>query len=232
MKKKTNFFVLSLGGSVVSLADGLNIDFLKKFKKLIEKRVELGDKFIIVVGGGFLARKYIGEVSKISKNVNPDGKDWIGISATHLNANIVKSIFGDLACPRLVDDPRVKLKTKKPLIFSGGYLPGNSSDFVSALLAKTYGVREIVNISNIDYVYDKDPNKYPEAKRMEKVNWREFLLIVGDEWAPGLNSPFDPVASRLCKKEKKKVVVLNGSNIKNLNNYFFNKKFKGTEIHD
>ncbi|PKM91696.1 UMP kinase [Candidatus Falkowbacteria bacterium HGW-Falkowbacteria-1] len=228
----TNFFVLSLGGSLVSLADGLNIDFLKKFKKLIEKRVEMGDKFIIVVGGGFLARDSIKEASRLSSNISSDEKDWIGISATHLNANIVKAIFGNLSHFKLVDNPYVKVKTKKPLIFSGGYLPGNSSDFVSVLLAKTYGAKEIINMSNIDYVYDKDPKKYPEAKKIENISWREFLSIVGDKWAPGLNSPFDPIASKLCKAEKKKVVVLNGSNIVNLNNYFLNKKFKGTEIYD
>ena len=227
----SNFFILSLGGSMVSLPEGVNVIFLKKFKRLIEDRVKSGDKFIIVVGGGFNARNFVKEASKINPKLSSSNRDWIGISATHLNANIVKSIFGDLAYEVLIENPNVKIKTKKPLLFSGGYLPGNSSDFVCAVLAKTYGIKNIVNISNIDYVYNKDPRKYKDAEKIKKINWQEFLSIVGSKWTPGLNSPFDPIASKFCQKEGKKVVILNGSNLSNLKNYLAGKKFKGTEIY-
>lgn len=224
-------FILSLGGSMVSLPNGINISFLKKFKKLIEARVSQGDKFIIVIGGGFLARESIKNVCKINPKISSNNQDWIGISVTHLNANILKSVFDNLSHPVLVGDPKIKIKTKSPLIFSGGYLPGNSSDFVCAVLAKTYNINNIVNISNIDYVCDKDPRKHKDAKIIKKISWGQFLKIVGDKWTPGLNSPFDPVASKFCQKENKKVVILNGSNLSNLNKYFSGEKFKGTEIY-
>ncbi len=224
-------YVLSLGGSIVSLPEGLNINFLKKFKKLIEDRISLGDSFIIVVGGGSLARKYIQGATQINKNIIDKEKDYLGIYSTFLNARLVKSIFGDLAQGDLLFNPNVKIKLKKPLVFSGGYLPGNSSDFVAVSLAKTYQADIIVNLSNIDYVYDKDPNKFSEAKKIEKTNWKDFLEIIGDKWSPGMNAPFDPIASKFCQKYNKKVVVLNGQKIKNLENYFLNKKFQGTEIY-
>jgi len=227
----SNFFVLSLGGSMVSLPQGINIDFLKKFKNLIKKRVNEGDKFIIVVGGGFNARNSIKEAKKINNLLDSDSQDWIGISATHLNANIVKSVFGDMAHPVLISDPKIKIKSKKPLLFSGGYLPGNSSDFVCSVLAKTYNVKNIINISNIDYVYDKDPKKNKDAKKIEEMSWSDFLKIVGGSWTPGLNSPFDPLASKFCQKENKTVVILNGDNLSNLNNYLSAKRFKGTKIY-
>lgn len=227
----SNFFVLSLGGSMVSLSQGINIDFLKKFKNLIKKRVDKGDKFIIVVGGGFNARNSISEAKKINNLLSSDSQDWIGISATHLNANIVKSIFGEMAHPVLINDPEVKIKSKKPLLFSGGYLPGNSSDFVCSVLAKTFNFKNIINISNIDYVYDKDPRKNKDAKKIKEMSWSDFLKIVGDTWTPGLNSPFDPVASKFCQKENKTVVILNGNNLSNLNSYLSSKRFKGTKIY-
>lgn len=229
------FYVLSLGGSIVSLSDGININFLIKFKKLIENRVKQGDRFIIVVGGGSVSRQYVKSLEKLNnkekiKGFNNNDKDWLGIYATRLNAWLVKSVFTDLAFDKLVDNPSKKIKTDKPLIFSGGYLPGNSSDLVAVFLAETYGADEIINLSNIDYVYDRDPRKFIDAKKIEKISWRDFLSLIGEDWKPGMNAPFDPVASKRCKLKNKKVVVLNGQNIKNLEKYFLSQKFKGTVI--
>ncbi|HOZ53106.1 MAG TPA: UMP kinase [bacterium] len=224
-------YVLSLGGSIVSLQEGLNTNFLKKFKKLIEARISLGDKFIIVVGGGNLARKYIKGAVQIKKDIDDVEKDYLGIYATFLNARLVKSAFGELAEKNLLLNPNIKINFKKPVAFSGGYLPGNSSDFVAVSLAKTYQADIIINLSNIDYVYDKDPNKFSEAKKIKKINWKNFLEIIGDKWSPGMSAPFDPVASKFCQKNNKKVIVLNGQKIKNLENYFLNNKFQGTEIY-
>jgi uridylate kinase len=85
-------------------------------------------------------------------------------------------------------------------------------------------------MTNIDYVYDKDPNKYKDAKKITKLSWNNFLDIIGREWTPGKNTPFDPVASKLAQKNNINVVILNGNKINNLNNYLQDKKFKGTII--
>ncbi|MDD3711086.1 MAG: UMP kinase [Patescibacteria group bacterium] len=224
------FYVLSLGGSIVSLKDGVNISFLKKFKRLIEDRVEKGDKFIIVVGGGSVARQYVASAKKINSIIIERDQDFIGIKATQLNAYLLKSIFGDLAFEKLIINPKIKVKSNKPLVFSGGYLPGNSSDFVAVLLAEIYGIKKIINLSNIDYVYDKNPNKFPNAKKIKEMSWSKFLKIVGENWTPGMNAPFDPVAALRCQQKNKKVLVLNGQNLSNLDNYFSGQKFKGTLI--
>jgi uridylate kinase len=223
------FYVLSLGGSIVSLSDGPNISFLLEFKKLIEERVEKGDRFIIVVGGGSVSRQYINSLGDF-ENISPENKDHVGIQATRLNAFFLKSIFQDLAYRDIIIDPHEKIETDRPLLFSGGYEPGNSTDFVAVLLARTYGSRLVVNLSNIDYVYDKDPKKFPDARKIEKLTWKDFLEIIGSDWTPGMNAPFDPVASLECQKSDKKVVVLNGQNLDNLKEYFSGEDFIGTEI--
>lgn len=223
--------ILSLGGSIIYTKEGLNVSFLKKFKKIVEDRVALGDKFIIVTGGGVLARSSIQSASQIDKNITASNKDWIGIAATHLNAQVVKSVFKDLAHPDLILDPKIKIKTNKSVLLSGGYLPGNSSDYVCVLLAKTYNIEEILNISNIDYIYDKDPSKYKDAQKIENLSWSQFQTIIGGKWEPGLKAPFDPVASKLSQKLDKKVVVVNGSNLNNLKKYLSANKFKGSIIY-
>ena len=91
-------------------------------------------------------------------------------------------------------------------------------------------IKTIDNLSNIDYVYDKDPKKYKKVKKLTVISWRNFRKIVGDEWHSGMSSPFDPVASKFAQKEKIQVTVINGRDLENLENYLEGKKFKGTII--
>jgi len=66
----------------------------------------------------------------------------------------------------IADDPNKKLPMKKSvLIGAGGWKPGRSSDDFSVRLAKMYGAKTIINLSNIDFVYTKDPRKHPDAKK-------------------------------------------------------------------
>ncbi len=124
--------------------------------------------------------------------------------------------FKRIAYEKIIRDPNKLIKTKKPIIIGGGYTPGNSSDLVATIIAKKYNIKNIINLSNIDYVYDKDPNKYKNAKIIKKINWGDFRKIVGNKWSPRLNSPFDPIASRECDKLEINVVIMNGKNINNL----------------
>jgi uridylate kinase len=97
-------------------------------------------------------------------------------------------------------------------------------------LAKAYGARTVINLSNIDFVYSKDPRKFKDAKKIESISWGNFRKIVGNKWDPGKNLPFDPTAAKLAQKLKLKVIIANGKNLKNLKNILNNNKFRGTII--
>src|SRR3989338_8576219 len=103
--------VLSLGGSLIC-PDGYDFDFLKKFKKLAEIYIKKNYKFILICGGGKLARNFQEIASKSSK-LNNEELDWLGIYATKINAHIVKSVFGKHAEELVVSDPSKKLNFKK-----------------------------------------------------------------------------------------------------------------------
>jgi uridylate kinase len=98
------------------------------------------------------------------------------------------------------------------------------------MLAKNFGVKTLINLTDTDYVYDKDPGKYKDAKPLKHMNWKAYRKISGNNWDPGLNLPFDPVAAREAEKINLKVIVMNGKNIKNLSNFLSGKNFKGTVI--
>jgi len=219
--------VISLGGSLI-IPSGIDVTFLKKFRRLILKFI-INKKFIIISGGGKICRVYQKAASKITK-LTDDDIDWLGIHATRLNAHLLRTIFREYAYPRIINNPEEKIKLNKPLLIAAGYKPGSSTDYDAVLLAKNFGVKTLINLTDIGYVYDKDPGRYKDAKPLKQMTWKAYRKISGNKWDPGLNLPFDPVAARRAEKIKLKVVVMNGKNIKNLDNFLSGKSFKGTVI--
>ncbi|MEK7664972.1 MAG: UMP kinase, partial [Patescibacteria group bacterium] len=132
----------------------------------------------------------------------------------------------------LVKMPRTKkvTKTEKKIMVGAGWKSGWSTDYVSVLSAKTNNIKTIINLTNIDYVYDKNPKEFSDAKSIKEISWPDFRKIVGDKWSPGLSMPFDPRASKLAEKLKLKVVIINGKNLERLKNFLNNKPFIGTTI--
>ena len=227
---KNNYKIISVGGSIIIPKTGFDINFLKKFKALILKQIKKGDKFILVIGGGATCRDYQDALGKAVKINNTD-LDWMGIHATIFNAQFVRLLFKDVAYSEVVIDPTKKVKTNKKVLIASGWKPGCSSDKDAVLLAKTYGAKEVINLSNIEYVYDKDPNKYKSAKKIEKINWKDFRKnVVGYKWAPGTNLPFDPIASGLAEKLGLTVSILKGTDLKEVEKVISRREFKGTVI--
>ena len=221
--------ILSVGGSIIIPKTGFDIKFLKDFRALILKRVKKGEKFIFVIGGGATCRNYQLAASSVRK-LSFEELDWLGIHTTWYNAEFVRLLFGDLAYESVVKDPTKKINTKKSIIVAGGWKPGNSTDFDAVKLAEVYGATEVANLSNVDFVYDQDPNKYPNARRLEMVSWVDFRKIVGDKWVPGANVPFDPKAAKLAQKLGLKVVFARGTDLLEVGKILSGKKAKGTVI--
>ncbi|MFA5000592.1 MAG: UMP kinase [Patescibacteria group bacterium] len=222
-------YVLSVGGSLIAPAVGIDLKFLKSFRAFIIRRIKQGDKFYLVIGGGTTARNYIAAANKLAIKSQME-RDWVGIAATRLNARLVQAMFGSIAYSEIISDPTQKIKTSKKIVIAAGYKPGWSTDYVAVLIARNNSADLVVNMSNIEYVYDRDPRKFPLAKKITDISWAEFRKIVGNKWRPGANLPFDPIASREAAKNKLKVVILNGNNLANLEDCLNGKKFRGTKI--
>ena len=221
--------ILSVGGSIIIPKTGFDISFLKKFRELILKQVGEGEKFILVIGGGATARSYQAAGREFG-GLSDTELDEIGIQTTVLNAHFVRHLFGDLAYGEVVVNPTKKVKTNKSVILAAGWKPGCSTDFDSVLLAKTYGAKELINLSNIDYVYDSDPKENPRAQKIEKIGWKGFRKIVGDKWAPGANVPFDPIAAKEAEKLGLTVKFVRGTDLGEVGEILNGKPHQGTVI--
>lgn len=219
--------VLSLGGSLI-VPDKIDIKFLKNFKKTIEKYIKKDNRFVIYCGGGKVARDYQNAASKIIKLSNND-LDWIGTHVTRLNAHLIKTIFKKDSEEIVVKDPRKKVKFNKKILVAGGWKPGWSTDYDAVLVAKKLKSSLVINMSNVDYVYDRDPKKFKNSKKIKSICWKHFRKFTGNKWKPGLNLPFDPIAAKEAEKSRIKVAII-GNNLKNFENLLNNKDFKGTVI--
>ncbi len=230
--QKNNLVVISLGGSLI-VPDEIDWAFVKSFKEIIKRQISKGCRFIIITGGGKLARRYQEAALRITKKLTDDDRDWLGIHATRMNAHFIRTIFRDNAHPRINKNPNDLedfYNFKENILVAAGWRPGFSTDYDAVLLGKYFGVKKIINMSNIDYVCDKDPNKFSDAKKLKNVSWTDFQRMVGSKWDPGMNAPFDPIASKLAAEAKMDVVILNGKKLKNMENCLENKKFNGTVI--
>jgi uridylate kinase len=227
--------VVSLGGSIVA-PEGPDATFLADFRALVARHLEAdpGRRLILVVGGGGPARSWQKAFREVAEKsgftAEHEAQDWVGIMATRLNAQLVKAICGAWAPQDVIVDPTgVELFMGRVLV-AAGWKPGWSTDYDAVLLAEKFGADTVVNLSNIAKVYTDDPRTNPAAKPIDSIGWKDFRALVGEEWSPGKNLPFDPIASKRASEIGLRVVCAAGRDLQNLEALLAGKEFTGTVI--
>src|SRR3989344_702625 len=141
--------ILSVGGSLIA-PDGIDVEFLKKFRELIINEVNAGKRFAIICGGGRPARVYQEAARQLASTTQTEA-DWLGILATRINAYLVRVLFADITHPNVIENPTEKINFTEKVIVAAGWEPGCSTDYDSILLAKNLGAKKLANLSNIDF---------------------------------------------------------------------------------
>ncbi|HRN96599.1 MAG TPA: UMP kinase [Candidatus Levybacteria bacterium] len=229
-KKK---IVISLGGSLIVPSTGIDTQFLASFNTFIRAKISENPEyqFFIVVGGGQTARDYRDAGRNVlHQELSPDDLDWLGIHASRLNAHLVRTIFRDIAHPVILEQFDIIRKVTERIVIGAGWRPGWSTDYCAVMVCEDYEVDTIINLSNIEKVYTADPNTNADAKPIDTITWADFQTLVGEKWTPGMNVPFDPIATKKAQELELKVVIMKGNDFENLENYFDGKEFVGTTI--
>lgn len=221
--------VVSVGGSCL-VPDGIDINFLTKLHHLVLTKIAEGFAFSFIAGGGMTARRYQEAAHVVRGDLPRDDLDWLGIHATRLNGHLLRTLFREEARSILVKDPTQQIESKDPIIISAGWKPGWSTDYCAVLSADMLGAKRVVNITNIDYVYDSDPRENPNVQPIEKISWANFRKIIPTDWDPGLSSPFDPLASAKAEELGLEVAIINGARLEEFDNYLEGRPFVGTVI--
>ena len=224
--------VISVGGSIIA-PDKVDYAFLSEFRDMIVSYLSgnAEAKLIFVAGGGAPARVYQDALRHIDPEAPAELQDWLGISATHLNGMLLRAVFSRYVSDELVTDPTAEgIAFGGRILVAGGWKPGFSTDTDAVFLARRFGGRTVINLSNIKKVYTDDPRKNPDAAPIDRISWPEFRKIVGYEWNPGLNAPFDPIASGIAEENGMTVIAADGRNIENTRAIIEGKPFEGTVI--
>lgn len=222
-----NIIIINLGGSVI-VPEDINIKLLSRWREFIQKYAKK-HKFVIVVGGGKLARKYQGSARAI-RAITVKESDWLGIYATRVNAKLVQIVFGKLASADIVDSELRLAPLTTPVTIASGWEPGASTDLISARIAKYYGVPEIVMAGKPAYVFSKNPDQFVDARPFAKLSWAEYWKIIPHKWEPGVSVPIDPVCVKFSKAQKLAAIVVDGRNINNMEYLLQGEEFEGTIV--
>lgn len=228
--------VISVGGSIIA-PDGVDTDFLTNFVSTVQEWLKEDEnrRLILVAGGGAPARRYQEAYKNvcglIGNSYDDNAADWIGVMATRLNAELLRSCLGDYALePVIINPMESPTEWQGKILVAAGWKPGFSSDNDAVLLAAKYGAETVINLSNIEKVYSDDPKKNPQAVPLDRISWTDFRKMVGNTWEPGKNTPFDPVASQKAEELGLTVICASGKNIDNIKNILRGKEFIGTVI--
>ncbi|MGD9380957.1 MAG: UMP kinase [Candidatus Thorarchaeota archaeon] len=218
--------VLKLGGSLLYDDTGrILINMVRDYAKGVDFIIEDGHSMVIVVGGGRPARVFISAARQLG--ASEAQCDWLGIKVARNNAELFCAALGDLAYPKVIetlDELETAIQFGK-VVLMGGLNPGQSTNAVAALAAETVKADLLLNATNVDGVYDKNP-KISGAKKLDAVTVEELsLILAGSGTRAGEYKLFDPVAIRVVARSKIPTVIFNGNDPLN-----FRQVMKGARI--
>ncbi len=222
--------VISLGGSLI-VPEKMNAPFLIKFVKTLRKHYKT-HKFVVVCGGGVIARKYISALKAKGRPTRELAN--AGIRATRMNAQFVMQLFerkeANDTLPLNMKQVRYSLR-KNNVVICGAlrFAPDSTSDSTAAKLAK-YLKTHFINITNVPGLFDKDPKKYKKTKFIPKIAWKDFYkMAIKTKFQPGQNFILDQNSSEIIMNNKTPAYII-GPDLSNLSKILNNKDFHGTLI--
>jgi len=113
----------------------------------------------------------------------------------------------------------------------GGTHPGHSTDAVSALLAEYINANLLINATDVDGIYDRDPQKHRDARMYKKLSVEQLVdMVKSYPLGAGEYELIDILAAKIIQRSKIRTIFLNGRDLKNMRNAIEGKKFIGTVI--
>jgi uridylate kinase len=225
--------------------------YVKNIRAYFTSSLEKKTRLVLVIGGGNMSRLYRDFADSCGEDDEVD-LHRIGITATWMNAELFRSLMDDIAYKRILgvgvyaEDQKEaeKLMAKDfeswlgsdvPVLVSGGFINGASTDFNAALLASKIGVDRFFKLTDVDYVYDKDPREHEDAKPLTDLSWDEFLRIFdvsfdNPEHKPGSHVPVDMFAAKLAHENEIGCYLGDGTDPGAMMRVLEQKEFEGTFI--
>ncbi|RDE13336.1 MAG: UMP kinase [Candidatus Thorarchaeota archaeon] len=223
--------VLKIGGSLLyDDAGNILTERIKKYAMNVKSLVREGHQLIVVVGGGKPARAFISAARELG--ASEAQCDWFGIKLARHNAELLITALGDVAYPKVAEslDEVATANCLGRVILMGGLLPGQSTNAAAALAAELVHADRLLNATNVDGVYDRDP-KQPGAKKLDSVSVAQLKSILARSGTrAGEYELFDPVAIGVVERSRIETVIFDGTDPDNLLRFFKGKKVGSTIV--
>ncbi len=207
--------VVRIGGSVV--ASPINTELMGKYVEVIKAIVQQGHEVAVVLGGGALAREFIGYARSLGLDMN--AQDEVAISCSRLFAQLFLKKLGNTGCSKVavtLDDAAACLGEGKVVVM-GGLKPGITTDTVATLLAERIGAELLLKGSDQTGVYDKDPRKHPGAVKLDHLTFEELASVFEtNEHKAGIHQIIDPEAVKVLRRSHVKTIVVSGFKPENM----------------
>ena len=217
MNKKD--IVLKMGGSVLYQENqDINFGIMGKLKSWYVENKEQYEKIVFVTGGGAMSRHL---QQRMQGNIsNQLALHNIAMSVTQTSAELLAGYLGDsnILIPKTLGDAYEYLVKDGPgTIVSGGLKAGWSTDMDSVVFADILEEKRVYKISNIDYIYDKDPGVNPNAKPFKDMGWEDyfelFSITENDSHEANDNIPVDKGCANFCRNKGISFFICGGKNI-------------------
>ncbi|MBU0591094.1 UMP kinase [Candidatus Micrarchaeota archaeon] len=224
--------ILSVGGSAINPNGEPDLNFLKTMAQIIKKSK---NSFGILTGGGSLARVHANTVRKLGGSEYE--ADQIAIASTRQNAQLMIAALkgaGVKTCGNVLTsfDNAAEHATENKVVVMGGTIPGITTDADAVLLAEAIGAKKLVNISNVDAIYDSDPRKNPKAKKYTIMDYDQLnkLAAESDTRKAGMHFVFDMLACKLIARSGIETHFVSGNKMNDVTNAIEGKKHSGTIV--
>jgi uridylate kinase len=202
MKKR---IVIKLSGRVFGMD---NVKILKDYASFLVK-ISKNYQPLIVAGGGNIARHYISHAR--SSGADESSLDELGIEISRLNAKLLIYALKNKAYPH----PPITLQEVRHafdsglIVVTGGLHPGQSTNGTAALIAEKIHADEFFNATDVDGVYDMDPNKFKKAKKFKRIELRHLRnMLVHEDSVAGGYDLMDIVALKIIERSKIKTRII------------------------
>lgn len=202
MKKR---IVLKLSGRVFAMD---NVKILKDYATFLVKISKICQP-IVVAGGGTIARHYISHAR--SSGADESTLDELGIEISRLNAKLLIYALKDKAYshpPTTLQETRHAVDGGL-IVVTGGLHPGQSTNGTAALIAEKVNAEQFLNATDVDGVYDVDPNKNKKAKKFKKIALKNLKnMLVHEDSVAGGYDLMDIVALKIIERSRIKTRIL------------------------
>jgi uridylate kinase len=205
--------LLKISGKIINPE---NAELIGRYALVVSKLVDEGYRVAVVVGGGPYARSYIKCARALG--LSNAQADMVGIEVSRVNALLLAYALGERAyvpIPRNIEEVEEAWSTRKVVVV-GGLQPGQSTAAVAAIVAETLGIKRILYATDVEGVYDRDPRKFPNVKKLDSITVDELAKVLSQKFEAGGYELLDPLAMQVVKRSCIEVIVFNGYNIENV----------------